>query len=657
NNEKVPVYAGNFVLADYGSGMVMAVPAHDQRDFEFAKKYGIPIKLVVQPLIVKEDGEDAVKENLPFKKRNAVVCVVKHWSEDKYLCLKWKQVNWKGFVIGGIEEGEDTVDAAKREILEETGYKKAKFVKKLGDIVNSQFYHKLKKENRWAFFQGLYFELENGSKEDISEDEKKIHDVLWMKKEEVEAFLNVEDMKLIWRRAINKEGAYTGPGILVNSEGFNDLDTEEAKEHIVKALEIKKLGKKTIQYKLRDWLISRQRYWGTPIPIVYCDKCGIVPVNEKDLPIKLPDKVKFGEGNPLATNKDFVNTKCPKCNGKARRETDTMDTFVNSSWYYLRYTDPKNSKKIFDEKKVSYWCPIDQYIGGPEHITMHLIYIRFYAKFLRDLGLIKFDEPALRYFTQGIVHGSDGEKMSKSKPETLVEPLEMIEKYGADTLRLALVSFASPDNDSNWDEKIVLGSHKFLNKIFEYFSKNKFGKSDVRIESKINKAIKEITIDIENFKHNLAAIKLRMLFDYFQDKDIDKKTAEKFIILLSVYCPFISEELWEKIGGKGFVSLASWPIVDEKKIDLNLEKEEEALDKTVSDVFNILKIIKEKKGKEADKIYLYVIPPEKANYNEDTLTKRIGKDVKVYVVNDKHKYDPENKAGKAKPGRPAVYLE
>ena len=203
---------------------------------------------------------------------------------------------------------------------------------------------------------------------------------------------------------------------------------------------------------------------------------GIVLISESQLPVKLPDKVKFGEGNPLTTNKEFVNISCPKCGSSAKRETDTMDTFVNSSWYYLRYTDPKNSRKIFDEKKVFYWTPIDQYIGGPEHITMHLIYIRFYAKFLKDLGLVKFDEPALRYFTQGIVHGSDGDRMSKSKGN-VVEPLDTIEKFGADTLRLALVSFASPDSNTNWDEKTVLGSHKFLNKVFEHFSNIKYLKT------------------------------------------------------------------------------------------------------------------------------------------------------------------------------------
>jgi leucyl-tRNA synthetase len=509
--EKIPVWAGNFVVADYGSGMVMAVPAHDKRDFEFAQKYKIPIKVVIRP-----------------------------------------------------------------------------------------------------------------------------------ERKEMEAVVMDE--------------AYTSEGKLINSEGFDDLFSEEAKVHITKALEAKELGRKTVNYKLRDWLISRQRYWGTPIPVVYCDKCGIVPINEKDLPVKLPEKVKFGEGNPLATNKEFIETKCPKCKGKARRETDTMDTFVNSSWYFLRYCDAHNDKEIFDKKKAAYWVPIDQYIGGPEHITMHLIYIRFYTKFLRDLGLIKIDEPTLRYFTQGIVHGADGEKMSKSRGN-VVEPLEMIEKYGADTLRMALVSLASPDKDSTWDEKIVTGSHKFLTKVYEYFERFKPTKIDERTESKVNSILKEVGSYIENFRHHMSLINIRELFDYFAEKGIDKENAEKFLKMLHVYCPFITEEIWHKLGNKGFISLSDWPKFDENKINEKFDKEEKNLEKTVGDILNILKIVKEKEGKEGEKIYIYVIPSEIFAYDAGVLTKRIGKKVEVFAVNDKKKYDPQGKASKAKPGKPGIYVE
>jgi len=511
--EKVPVWAGNFVVADYGAGMVMAVPAHDQRDFEFAEKYNIPIKVVIKP--------------------------------------------------------------------------KAK------DI-----------------------------------------------------------------QAVVMEEAYTDDGHLVNSQGFNGLNNEEAKEHITEALELKKLGRKVIQYKLRDWLISRQRYWGTPIPVIYCDKCGIVPVAEKDLPVVLPENVKFGKGNPLATNENFVKAKCPKCGKIGRRETDTMDTFANSSWYYLRYTDAHNNKKIFDESKANYWAPIDQYIGGPEHITMHLIYMRFYTKFLKEIGLLKFDEPALSYFTQGVVKASNGERMSKSKGN-VIEPLETINKYGADSLRLYLVSNGSADKDIIWDEKGITGSFNFLNRVSDYFNNFKSGKVNPKIESKLNQTIKEFNSCVPVFKHNLAVIKLRELFSYFSDEDIDKKTAEDFLKLLHVYCPFITEELWSKIGGKGFISLAEWPAVDEKKIYEKFEQQEQAVEKLAGDIKNIVRIVKEKQNKDVSKAFVYVLPNEKSNYleNVELLEKKTLLKIRVFAVNDKDKVDPENKSKNVKPGRPGIYLE
>ncbi len=508
--DRIPIYAGNFVVADYGTGMVMAVPAHDKRDYDFAIKYNIPIKVVISP------SEYDVDINL---------------------------------------------------------------------------------------------------------------------------------------------GAYTEEGLMVNSGDFDGKDSSKVREEIVKFLEKKKIGRKAIQYKLRDWLVSRQRYWGTPIPVIYCDKCGIVPVDEKDLPVKLPRDVKFGEGNPLATNDKWLNIKCPKCGGKARRETDTMDTFANSSWYFLRYTDPKNDKKIFDNKKANYWAPIDQYIGGPEHITAHLIYIRFYTKFLRDLGLLEFDEPALRYFTQGIVKGPDGEKMSKSKGN-IIEPLNMISKYGADSLRFYLMSSSSPDKDFDWNEKEMSGSFKFLNRVYDYFSGIKFGKTDKRIESKLNKTLKIVTEYVEGFKHNLAIIELREFFNYISEKEIDKKTAEDFLSMLHIYCPFVTEELWNKIGKKGYISLGKWPTYDEKKIDEKMEREEEDIENLIGDLNNILRIIKEK-GEKKTRASIYVLPAEKENYlsNIGIIEKRTGVGVNVYAVNDKDKHDPENKSKKVKPRKPGIYLE
>ena len=451
--DKVPIYAGNFVVADYGSGMVMAVPAHDQRDYEFAVKYNLPIKKVIEPL-------------------------------DREFNLK--------------DEGR----------------------------------------------------------------------------------------------------AFVGEGRLINSEKFNGMENKKAIDEIQKYLEKLKLGRKKIQFKLKDWLVSRQRYWGTPIPIIYCEHCGIVAVPEKDLPVKLPDKVKFGKGNPLATSKTFMNVKCPKCHDNAKRETDTMDTFFDSSWYYLRYCDSDNSKFPFDGKKEDYWMGetgVDTYIGGAEHATMHLIYARFFYKALRDLGIIQDenDEPFKKLFNQGMLHGKDGVVMSKSRGNVVL-PEEVSKIYGIDTARLFLMSIASPDKDTQWDDKGIEGSLKFVNKVFEFFRKNKFGKSSKIIGSKINKGIQEISEDIENFKYNLAVIKIRQLFDKISEDEklLSKNDAESFLKLFSVFCPHISEEIWHNFGNKSFISIEKWPICDDKKIDEKLEKQEEQIDKIVYDIMNILRILR-----------------------------------------------------------------
>jgi len=509
-NEKIPIWAGNFVLADYGSGMVMAVPAHDQRDFEFAKKYKLPIRQVIK-------------------------------QKDE----------------------------------------------KIGKVLNE---------------------------------------------------------------------AYVGPGHLRNSGAFDGLYYDEAKEHITIALENEKKGKKAINFRLKDWLVSRQRYWGTPIPIIYCDECGNVPVSENELPVKLPEKVKFGKGNPLGSVDSWIKVKCPKCGKNGRRETDTMDTFVNSSWYYLRYCDPNNNKKIFDSKKVNHWNPIDIYIGGKEHACMHDIYMRFYNKFLRDLGLLKNDEPAKKLFVQGFIQGEDGNKMSKSLGN-VVDPMNTIKKYGADSLRLFLVSVASPDSNFNWSEKGIQGSFRFYNKLIEFFRNVKIGKSSKKLESKLNKAIKLIGNDIDNFKYNLAIIKLRFLLDYFiSEEEIGKKDLEKLLIMISIFMPHISEEIWEKLENKSFIINANWPDYDEKKIDEKLEIAEKSVEQTILDIKNILNIIKEKGG-ESKNIFVYVLPNEFDNYNQKKLSEILEKEVKVFAVNDKEKYDPENKSKKSKPGKPGIYVE
>jgi len=384
--------------------------------------------------------------------------------------------------------------------------------------------------------------------------------------------------------------AYTQDGLLFGSGKFDGMSNREALPKMAEWLERNHYGKRAINYKLRDWLVSRQRYWGTPIPIVYCKKCGTVSVPEKELPVKLPEKVKFGKGNPLETSKSFVETSCPKCNGKARRETDTMDTFFDSSWYFLRYINSKNKKKAFEKRDIEYWMPVDQYIGGAEHACMHLIYARFFTKALRDLNFIRLDEPFTALFNQGMVHAEDGKVMSKSLGN-VVDPIGVSSKYGTDALRLFLVSVAGPDKDFSWSSTGIEGTSKFINKLVAHFEKLKLGKSSRRIQSKINSSIQSITEEINKFNYNIAVIRLRELFESLE-QEMSKKDAESFLKLLSPFCPHITEELWQKLGNKPFISTQKWPEADKSKIDPVLEYGEELIDSTIQDIKEILKLVK-----------------------------------------------------------------
>jgi leucyl-tRNA synthetase len=451
------------------------------------------------------------------------------------------------------------------------------------------------------------------------------------------------------RKIENLEYCYTKDpeGILELPEKFKGRRWNEAREDIINYMEKKKFAKKSTNFKLRDWGISRQRYWGTPIPIIHCKDCGAVPVPEKDLPVVLPKNVKFGKGNPLETAKDWIKVKCPKCKKPAKRETDTMDTFVNSSWYFLRYCDPHNDKKIFDKKKASYWTPVDTYIGGAEHACMHLIYFRFYTKFLRDLGLIKFSEPVKKLFHQGMLKAEGGEKMSKSKGNIIL-PETVSDKYGIDTARFFMSNLASPDKDIDWDEHGITGSLKFIQKIFRYFENKKEGKTPQEIETKLNKTINDITIYYDSFEYRKATIALRELFDKIESQPTSKETKERFLQLLNPICPHITEELWKNLGNKNLISTSQWP----KSKKIRAKKSSENLTKKVIENLKILL-----KKNNAKKAIIYVMPFELSKVDQQEIKKEIKISVEIFAVNDPKKYDPQKKASKAKPGKPSVYLE
>ncbi len=429
NGEKVQIWITNYVLMDYGTGAVMAVPAHDQRDFEFARKYDIPIKIVIQ-------------------------------NPEKSL------------VLDKMQE------------------------------------------------------------------------------------------------------AYIEPGILVNSKHFDDMDSIQSKAAITKWMGENKMGKAVITYRLRDWGVSRQRYWGNPIPIIYCEKCGVVPVPDEDLPVLLPENVQVGKTtqNPLLSVEEWVNVACPVCGEPARRETDTMDTFVDSSWYYARYTDANNDQAPFAPELAEYWLPVDQYIGGIEHACMHLLYARFFHKFMRDLGFVKSNEPFARLLTQGMVT-KDGAKMSKSKGNT-VDPAYIIDRYGADTVRVFMLFASPPEKDVEWCDEGVKGAFRFLNRVWRLFEEKRdiiseycsetagsdFVSNDFKdLRYSTHHTIKKVINDLERFQYNtaIAAIMEHLNNVYaIKNREITNKNnkvvfAQSCVIiphLLYPFAPHLSEELWSKIG-------------------------------------------------------------------------------------------------------------
>jgi len=435
NGRKIPLWIGNYVLMEYGTGAVMAVPAHDQRDFEFAKKYDLDIEIVI--------AEPSALSRQPSELKEA----------------------------------------------------------------------------------------------------------------------------------------YEDDGIMVNSAQFDKLGSREAMEKIADWMEDEKIGKRAIHYRLRDWLISRQRYWGAPIPIIYCDKCGVVAVPEEELPVLLPETVEFRPHgrSPLEDSKDFLNTKCPKCGQAAKRETDTMDTFVDSSWYYLRYISPKDSKKPFDTELVNKWLPVDQYIGGVEHAILHLLYSRFITKVLHDAGCVEFKEPFGALFTQGMII-KDGAKMSKSKGN-VVSPDKLIAQYGADTIRLYTLFIGPPEKDAEWNDRAVEGSYRFIGRLWRLTEKavqlsgSKESPDNVSLERKIHQTIKKVTNDIEgDFKFNTAISAVMELVNLTYEKlesvdaGIIRKATETAVLLLAPFIPHVGEELWEKLGQKPSIFQQSWPVFDEAKI-------------------------------------------------------------------------------------------
>ncbi len=366
---------------------------------------------------------------------------------------------------------------------------------------------------------------------------------------------------------IEKE-AYTGDGPMVNSGFLNGFDNKkDSISRAIKELEALGVGEGGVQYKMKDWAFNRQRYWGEPIPIVHCEKCGMVAVPYEELPLRLPDMDEFAPGqggeSPLARIDSYVNCKCPKCGGDAKRETDTMPQWAGSSWYFLRYCDPKNDSCLAAEDKLKYWMPVDWYNGGMEHVTRHMIYSRFWHKFLYDLGVVPVSEPYAKRTAQGLILGPDGEKMSKSKGN-VVDPNDIVDEYGADVLRTYVLFMGDYASAAPWSQSSVRGCKKFLDRVSALT--DMMGKKDASLEKSLHKTIKKVSSDIDEMKFNTAiAAMMSFINDVYAVGSIDKESLMMLVRILCPFAPHLSEEMWETLGGKGFCSAAEWPAYDESK--------------------------------------------------------------------------------------------
>ena len=365
--------------------------------------------------------------------------------------------------------------------------------------------------------------------------------------------------------------AYTdvADGILVNSGFLDGLRVADAKEAVIKWLEEKGIGHKKVNYKLRDWVFSRQRYWGEPVPMVYCDKCGWVPLPESEFPLRLPDVKDYeptdtGE-SPLSKIEDWVNTTCPKCGAPARRETDTMPNWAGSSWYFLRYCDPNNMTELASKEALDYWMPVDWYNGGMEHVTLHLLYSRFWAKFLYDIGVLKCPEPYLKRTAHGMILGEDGQKMSKSRGN-VINPDDVVKEYGADTLRLYEMFIGDFEKSAPWSPSAIRGCKRFLERVAGLPEIVSGSGVTAELESAFHKTVKKVSLDIEDMKFNTAiAAMMTLLNDIYNHGSLTSDELNVFIRILCPFAPHLCEELWESIGEKPFASLAPWPEYDEAK--------------------------------------------------------------------------------------------
>lgn len=561
--EEIPIYVADYVLGGYGTGAIMAVPAHDERDYEFAKKFTIPIRNVIEPVLVQTTGSAAFRENEPVQDSSGVIAIVKHWSDEKYMGLYWPSAQWGTFLTGGIDEGMTPEETALKEIREETGYTDAHIAESFGTI-HSKYYHAPKELNRFGHAPTFSVELKSDAREKVSSEELAKHELRWLTKEELKSFLTATSH--LQALAFLDSRVYTGPGLLTNSGDFSGKDSEQAKWDITQAVG----GKRVTRYKLRDWVFSRQRYWGEPIPVIHCPTDGVVPVPYEDLPVVLPEVESYeptGTGeSPLAAIESWVNTKCPKCGEPAKRETNTMPQWAGSSWYYLRFMDPNDNTQLVSTKNEKHWAPVDVYVGG-DHAVRHLIYARFWHKFLYDIGVVSTQEPFARLEFLGFILAEDGRKMSK-RLGNIINPDEVVAEHGADAFRIYEMFMGPFENTTSWSTASIAGTSRFVERLWN-LQKLVVDFDEPSLNPLLHRTIQKIGTDIESFKFNTAVSQAMIFLNKIEEVGkIGKDQWLSFIRILAPFAPHITEELWELSGETSSVHLAPWPSFDEKLIAL-----------------------------------------------------------------------------------------
>jgi leucyl-tRNA synthetase len=580
--EKIPVWVADYVLWGYGTGAIMAVPAHDERDFAFAEKFDLPIKQVVAETIV--DQANPPLEGKQNTDRRVVMCVIEHPHDGTFLTLRWNKLGWHNFVMGGIEGDETAEEAARREIAEETGYTDMTYIGTMPVEINSKFYARHKDVNRNIMTTVLHFKLNSLQATDTRREAHEDFECEWVDRSVLPSLQPVSELGHILKWLGGESLVHHDEGVLVNSGVFDGTRTEDAREQIVAWLEQEGRGRAKVSYKMRDWLISRQRYWGAPIPIVHCPEHGAVAIPETELPVLLPDVADFaphGDGkSALAAQDEWVNTTCPTCGGPATRETDTMDGYACSSWYLLRYTDPHNADQPWDPKLANYWTPLDMYIGG-DHAVAHLLYVRFWHHVFYDMKLVPTREPVKQLVYHGLIQAEDGSKMSKSKGN-VVDPLEVIDAgYGADALRTFELFLGPINENSNWSSRGIAGVYRFLNRVWtlsqEYMEAQSSSavlpqSKTTSLETVTHATIKKVTDDIYRLSFNTAIAALMECMNELYKLKLEgftpewKFTVESLIRLVQPFAPHMAAELWQQLGHDTQLDFVAWPTWDDAKI-------------------------------------------------------------------------------------------